>query len=195
MDDTHMNDTEPEEAADDVVFESTVEGEGEAFSKDKIKKLRDEIKALQTEKADYLASWQKERADFINYKKGEDERKKQTLDYAREGFVEELLPVLDGFDMAFSNKEAWEKLDKGWRTGIEYIRGQFVKILEDNGIAEISPKEGETPDSNLHDFVDTVPTTDSAQDHTIANIMQKGYKIGTRVIRPARVKVYEYKND
>ena len=192
MDDTHMNDTEN---TDDVVFEDTIEGEGEAFSKDKIKKLRDEIKTLQAEKADYLASWQKERADFINFKKGEDERKKMTLEYAREGFVEELLPVLDGFDMAFSNKEAWEKLDKGWRTGIEYIRGQFVKILEDNGIAEISPKEGETPDSNLHDFVDTVPTDDSAKDHTIANIMQKGYKIGTRVIRPARVKVYEYKKD
>ena len=188
MTDNTMHDPEQ---ADDVVFEDTAEGEGEAFSQDKIKKLREELKESQAQKADYLASWQKERADFINYKKGEDGRKKQTLDYAREGFVEELLPVLDGFDMAFANKEAWEKLDKGWRSGIEYIRGQFVKILEDNGIAEISPKEGDAPDSNLHDFVDTVPTDDAAKDHTIAAVMQKGYKIGARVIRPARVKVYE----
>ena len=100
-----------EEAMDDVVFESTAEGEGEAMSKDKIKKLREDLKTAQAEKADYLANWQRERADFINYKKGEDERKKQTLDFAREQFVEELLPVLDGYDMAFANKEAWEKVE------------------------------------------------------------------------------------
>ena len=189
-----QTDTQPdmEPVVDDVVFEETAEGEGEALSKDKIKKLREDLKVAQKEKADYLASWQKERADFINYKKAEDQRRKETIDYAREGFVEELMPVLDGFDMAFANKEAWEKLDKGWRTGIEYIRAQFVKVLDDNGITEISPKEGDVPDATIHDMVDNVPTDDAAKDHTVAQIMQKGYKIGTRVIRPARVKVYAH---
>ena len=187
-----LNTDEPE-IVDDVVFEQTEEGEGEALSKDKIKKLRDDLKEANATKADYLASWQKERADFINYKKGEEQRRKDTLAYAREGFVEELLPVLDGFDMAFANKEAWEKLDKGWRTGIEYIRSQFVKILEDNGIVEISPKEGEVPDVNIHETVEGLPTEDAAKDHTVAQVMQKGYKIGTRVIRPARIKVWEHK--
>lgn len=191
--DNEMNVHEPE-ISDDVVFEDTAEGEGEAFSKDKIKKLRDELKAATTAKADYLASWQKERADFINYKKGEDQRRKETLEYAREGFVEELLPVLDGFDMAFANKEAWEKLDKGWRTGIEYIRSQFVKILEDNGITEIAPKEGGVPDANVHETVEGMPTDDAGKDHTVAQVMQKGYKIGARVIRPARIKVWEKKD-
>ena len=74
---------ESEEIIDDVVFEDTAEGEGEAMSKDKIKKLREDLKAAQAEKADYLQNWQKERADFINFKKGEDERKKQTIDYVR----------------------------------------------------------------------------------------------------------------
>src|ERR1700733_5951555 len=120
---------ETEEVIDDVVFEDTAEGEGEALSKDKIKKLRDELKATQAEKADYLQNWQKERADFINYKKGEDERKKQTLDFAREQFTEELLPVLDAYDMMSANKETWEKVDKAWRTGVEYIHQQLLRVL------------------------------------------------------------------
>ena len=182
-----------DEIIDDVVFEDTAEGEGEAMSKDKIKKLREDLKRAQTEKADYLANWQKERADFINYKKGEDDRKKQTLDYARENVVEELLPVLDGYDMAFANKEAWEKVDKNWRMGVEYIHQQLLKVLADNGISEINPNVGDTPDSNLHDMIENVPTDEESKDHTIAQIMQKGYKLGSRVLRPARVKVFEYK--
>ncbi len=178
---------------DDVVFEETAEGEGEALSKDKIKKLREDLKVAQAEKADYLTNWQKERADFINYKKGEDERKKQTLEFAREQFTEELLPVLDAYDMAFANKEAWEKVEKSWRMGVEYIHQQLLKVLADNGVSEIAPKEGDAVDSNLHDLIDTVPTDEESKDHTIAQIMQKGYKMGERVVRPARVKVWEYK--
>ena len=182
-----------EEPMDDVVFESTAEGEGEAMSKDKIKKLREDLKAAQTEKADYLANWQKERADFINYKKGEEERRKQTLEFSREQFVEELLPVLDGYDMAFANKEAWEKVDKNWRVGVEYIYQQLIKVLTDMGVVEITPKVGDVPDSNLHDMIENIETDEESKDHTIAQMMQKGYKIGNKVLRPSRVKVYEFK--
>ena len=183
-----------EEPMDDVVFESTAEGEGEAMSKDKIKKLREELKATQTEKADYLANWQKERADFINYKKGEEERRKQTLEFSREQFVEELLPVLDGYDMAFANKEAWEKVDKNWRVGVEYIHQQLIKVLTDMGVVEITPKIGDAPDSNLHDMIENIETEDKDKDHTVAQVMQKGYKIGNKVLRPSRVKVFEFKS-
>ena len=188
-----MKDENQEDIVDDVVFEDTAEGEGEALSKDKIKKLREELKTAQSEKADYLANWQKERADFINFKKGEDERKRQSLDYARESFTEELLPVLDAYDMMSANKESWEKVDKAWRQGVEYIHQQLLKVLADNGIDEIAPKVGDAPDSNLHDLIDTVETEDAAQDHTIASVMQKGYKMGARIVRPARVKVYAKK--
>ncbi|MBP7805220.1 MAG: nucleotide exchange factor GrpE [Candidatus Pacebacteria bacterium] len=182
-----------EEAIDDVVFEETAEGEGEALSKDKIKKLRDDLKTAQAEKTDYLTNWQKERADFINYKKGEDERKKQTLDFAREQFVEELLPVLDAYDIAFSNKEAWEKVEKNWRMGVEYIHQQLLKVLLDNGVTEVSPTVGDAIDANLHDGIDTVETDDESKDGTVAVIMQKGYKMKDRVLRPARVKVFQKK--
>ncbi len=176
---------------DDVVFEATEEGEGEALSKDKIKKLREDLKTAQAEKADYLASWQKERADFINYKKGEDERRKQIGEYARESFLEDLLPVLDGFDMAFGNTEAWEKVDKGWRSGIEYIHQQFVKVLEENGISQIAPNLGDTVDVSMHEVMDTMPTDDEVKEDTVSAVMQKGYKVKDRVVRPARVKAWK----
>ncbi len=190
---TDENARNNEETAEDVVFENTIEGEGEAYSQDKIKKLREDLKKATAEKADYLAQWQKERADFLNYKKSEDDRRKDTLNYAREGFAEELLPVLDAYDMMRSNKEQWDKVESGWRTGVEYIQGQLLKVLADNGIAEISPKEGDKPDANQHDLIETVETDDNAKDHTIAQVLQKGYRIKDRVIRPARVKVYEVK--
>lgn len=188
-----MHKNNDDEITDDVVFEETAEGEGEALSKDKIKKLREDLKTAQAEKTDYLTNWQKERADFINYKKGEDERKKQTLDFAREQFVEELLPVLDAYDMAFSNKEAWEKVDKGWRMGVEYIHQQLLKVLLDNGVTEIAPAIGDALDSNLHEAVDTIETEDRAKDHTVAIVMQKGYKMKERILRPSRVKTFEKK--
>ena len=98
--------------------------------------------------------------------------------------------MLDAYDMMSANKEAWEKVDKAWRQGVEYIHQQLLKVLADNGISEISPKEGDEPDSNLHDLIDTVETDDESKDHTIASVMQKGYKMGARIVRPARVKVY-----
>src|SRR4051812_48886618 len=122
-------DKENNDEVEDVVFEGTAEGEGEAQAKDKIKKLRDDLKACQTEKTDYLTNWQKERADFINYKKDDEARRKNILVMAREQFTEELLPVLDAYDMAFSNKETWEKVDKSWRMGVEYIHQQLLKVL------------------------------------------------------------------
>ena len=155
--------------------------------------LQKDLESAKAKCEEYLNGWKRERADFINYKKGEDDRKKQTLDFAREQFVEELLPVLDGYDMAFANKEAWEKVDKNWRMGVEYIHQQLLKVLADNGVMEISPVVGDIPDSNLHDMIENVETEDESKDHTVAQVMQKGYKLTGRVLRPARVKVYEYK--
>ncbi len=179
------------EMADDVEFEMT-DDEGVAQSSNaKLKDIRAQLKEVQKERSDYLANLQKERADFINYKKDDEARRRQTLEYARTQFVEELLPVLDAYDMAFNNKEAWEKVDKNWRMGVEYIHQQLLKVLADNGVSEIAPKVGDIVDINVHDVMGTEKTEDASQDHKIAQVMQKGYKNGEKVIRPARVKVYE----
>ncbi len=180
----------PQDENDDVVFEETVEGEGEAFSKDKIKKLREDLKEAKAKEGEYLAALQRERADFINYKKDETSRLARVKEIATEQFVEELLPVLDAYDLAFSNKDAWEKVEKNWRMGVEYIHQQLLKVLAENGVTPIPAKEGDALDANLHEAIETVPTEDASQDHAISSIIQQGYKFNDRILRPVRVKVF-----
>ena len=77
--------------------------------------------------------------------------------------------------------------------GVEYIHQQLLKVLADNGVTPISVKEGDAFDANLHEPMDNVETEDEKKDHTIAVVVQSGYKMGERVFRPARVKVFTSK--
>lgn len=178
------------EEEDDVV-EFVYNDDGEEDIKATLKKLRTDLKLARKEKEEYLTSWQRERADFQNYKKDEATRLSRMKEYVKEGFVEELLPVLDAYDLAFSNKEAWEKVDKNWRTGVEYIHQQLIKVLSDNGVTEISPSEGDDIDPNTHEAMEEVGNEDSSLSNKIAFVIQKGYKSADKIIRPARVKVYK----
>lgn len=178
-----------EEEEDDVV-EFVYNDDGEEDIKATLKKLRKDLKDARKEKEEYLTSWQRERADFQNYKKDEATRIARIKDLSKEAFVEELLPVLDAYDLAFSNKEAWESVDKNWRMGVEYIHAQLIKVLSDNGVTEISPVIGGDVDPNTHEALEIVEG-DSSQSGKIAFVVQKGYRSSDRVIRPARIKVYK----
>ncbi len=184
----------PIEEAEDEVVELEYNADGEEDLKATLKKLRTDLKDTRAKEKEYLTSWQRERADFLNYKKEEDARKASYSAHARERFAEGLLPVLDAYDMAFANKEAWEKVDKNWRMGVEYIHSQLLKVLSENGIEEVPTKEGDSFDANIHEPMDTIPTDNASKNHTVAAVLQKGYKNGGRIIRPARVKVFEFKS-
>lgn len=197
-----MNDDEikkPEEATDDLseieddVVEFEFNDDGEADLNKTIKKLRADLKQVKKEKEEYLTGWQKERADFANYKKQEEDRKAVFSEAVRERILSRFLTVADSFNMAFANKEAWEKVDVNWRKGVEYIYSQMKNVFEEYGVKEIG-REGEPFDPNLHQSIDMVKADKKEDDHKIANIVQKGYKLGERVIRPAQVKVYEYQD-
>ncbi len=175
----------------DVEF---VEEDGEGNTKSKEAKLKEKLAKALEEKQEYLNNWQRERADFLNYKKDETARLLRNRELATERFIEELLPVLDAYDMAFANKDAWEKVEKNWRVGVEYIHQQLLKVLAENGVTPIDAKEGDAFDHNLHESIESVETDDQSKDHTLAQIIQSGYKIGERILRPVRVKVYTVKS-
>ncbi len=181
-----------DEPIQDEILEFVYNADGEEDLKATLKKLRKDLKESQNEKQEYLTSWQRERADFINYKKNESEQNKRVVAIARERFAEELLPVLDAYDMAFANKEAWEKVDKNWRVGVEYIHQQLIKVLSENGIEEILVQTGDAVDPVLHEAMSTIPTEENEKNHTVAQIIQKGYKSGDKIFRPARVIIYEF---
>lgn len=173
--------------------------EGNALpAKDVAKKLRDENKKLRTERDEYLVGWQRAKADYVNLQKDSLQKIALSKNLGKEDLLESLLPALDSFDMAISNKESWEKVDPNWRVGIEYIYNNITTALENSGIVKIG-HIGEVFDPNLHEGIETLPTDDEKLDHTIAIVVQSGYKIGDpsntsgqgRVIRPARVKVFQ----
>ncbi len=187
-------DPENIEGAEDTseVLEFEFNEDGEEDLKKTLKKFRADIKQLKKEKEEYLTGWQKERAEFANYRKQEDDRKAMFSESMRERILSRFLTVTDSFNMAFSNREAWEKVDENWRKGVEYIYTQLNTVFEEYGVKAIG-EEGDVFDPNIHQSIDLVETAKKEQDHTIAKVIQKGYKLGERVMRPARVNVYEYK--
>lgn len=166
-----------------------VEDEGESTGADKIKKLRQELKEAKEESQKNLDGWQRALADYANLQKNSSEQLKDLKGYVLEGFIEQLLPVLDAFEMAMKNKEAWEAVSENWRKGVEYIYNQAKGILSNNGITTIeSVNEKFNPE--YHSAIEEIETDDESKDHTVSEIIQKGYKGTKGVIRPAQVKIF-----
>src|SRR3990170_4808156 len=182
---------EPKPEADSEVLEFEYNDDGEEDLKKTLKKLRADLKSCQKEKEEYLTGWQKERAEFANYRKGEDDRKTMFSESMREHILSRFLTVIDSFDMAFANKQAWEKVDENWRKGVEYIHSQMNTIFEDYGVKQVGTV-GEAFDPSIHQSIEVVETDKKELDHTVSDVIQKGYKLGERVMRPARVNIYEY---
>jgi molecular chaperone GrpE len=186
-----MKDEEEKEFEDVTFVESTEDGDA-LPQKDVVKKLREDLKTTRKEKEEYLTGWQRAKADYVNLQKEMAELRSNSSLIAKEKMAKNFLPVLDSFDMAFANKEAWEKVDPNWRMGVEYIFQQFMTALSESGIEKIDNIDV-TFDPNLHQSIETIPTDNEAKDHTIEKVLQAGYKIGDRMIRPARVTVWEFK--
>jgi len=159
---------------------------------DAIKKLREKIKKIEAEKMEYLTGWQRVKAEMVNARKRDEEERREFTKYANENLIEELLPVLESFDMAMGNKEAWEKADKNWRIGVEYIYSQLRKALENNGLVEINPLN-EKFDHAKHEAVSYEPVNDPKLDHVIIGVIQKGYSLNGKVLKVPKVKVGEFK--
>lgn len=171
----------------DVSFEDVNE-EGEVDARTTIKKLREKIKKLEAEKQEYLDLSQRTRADYANLKKEIDTERIANRKFATRRFIEDLLPVLDSYDMAQGNKEAWEKVDKNWRTGIEYIFNQLRSVLEKEGVIQHG-KVGETFDPHLHESMEAIEVTNEDEHDKIVRILQNGYRMHDTNLRPARVHV------
>jgi molecular chaperone GrpE len=176
---------------DDLVFEDNTEVTGGDY-KVKVDKLKKEIKELQEKNAKLLDSWQRDKADFINARRKDEEEKREFLKFAKRDLVEELLPVLDSFESAFKNKEAWEKVDKNWRTGVEYIHSRLLSILGDHGLKVINPL-GEKFNHARDEAIETVLVENESDDGKILDVVQVGYSLNGKEIRPPKVRVSEYK--
>jgi molecular chaperone GrpE len=159
-------------------------------AENKIKKLRTELSNCDEEKRNILEDLQRTKADFLNARKRLDEDRQKDKARYQMDHVLELLPLCDSFEMAMSNKEAWEKADKNWRIGVEGINSQLLKILESYRVSVLNPL-GETFDPYRHEAIGTIEVENVEQKDKVIKVVQSGYemKVGDKaeLIRPARV--------
>lgn len=123
-------------------------------------------------------------ADFVNFKKRAEKEKESTISYALESFVYSLLPIIDNFQRAMESEE--DKEDNFYK-GIEMIYQQLIKVLNENGIEEIKCL-GEEFDHNFHHAV-FMEESEEYEAGKITEVLQRGYKLKDKVIRPSMVKV------
>jgi molecular chaperone GrpE len=178
----------------EVVYDASIDSDNMSDPKEKIAKLKERIKKLTTEKDEYMNGWQRERADFVNFKKRSEEERKEYIKFANENLLEEMLTVLESFDMAFVNKEQWNSVPENWRVGVEYIHSQLVKILDDNGLKEFTPKVGDKFDVKLHVAEEVTPVENETDDGVIKEIKKKGYTMNGKIIIAPKVVVGEFKS-
>lgn len=150
------------------------------------KQLKKKLEECQRLKDEHLAGWQRERADFLNYKKGELERIGEILKYAATGLIFKFLPILDNLELAEKNLTKELKDDENVK-GLLQIKAQFKDILKNQGIEEIESL-GKKFDPNFHEVVEEIEIKDKESGVVIEEI-QKGYQIHGKVLRPAKVKI------
>ncbi|MFA6404508.1 MAG: nucleotide exchange factor GrpE [Candidatus Paceibacterota bacterium] len=175
--------------SDDSLDDSVV---AEEHTGEMIKKLREKLKICEKEKLEYLTGWQRAKADLINARKRDDDDRKEFIRFANEGLLNDILPVLESWDSAMNHKESWEKGDPSWRQGMESIINQLKGVLSNNGLAEINPL-GEKFDHSKHESVSHKIVDDAKLDQMILDVVQKGYSLGDKILKPAKVVVAEYR--
>lgn len=160
--------------------------------------LKKQLEDCQKLKDEYLAGWQRARADMLNHKKEEMERVGSLLEYAKIEFVLNLLPVLDNFEIA--KKNLTKNLEKEDNVkGLLLIKNQLEEFFKNQGLQEIETI-GKKFDPNFHEAVGEVVDNESPQVNgstglpqeksgTIVEEIQKGYTMQGRLLRPAKVKV------
>lgn len=176
---------------DEIVFEETTEDGDELSATNPqaaLKQLREKLKISQTERQEFLAMSQRLKADYVNLKRDEAKLRDLAVKYAKQDLLLELIEVADSFELAMANRAAWEAVSENWRQGIEYIYSKLAGILKQHGLETIDPLN-QPFNPELHHSVGTIDTEDPVKDNMVLEVVQKGYQLHDRVVRPARVKV------
>ena len=137
----------------------------------------------QAKAEEYLAGWQRAKADLANFEKRQQEVARELTQYAGREILLDILPVVDNYDRAFEGMSEAER-GSGWAKGFEYIRSQLLSVLEKQGVKKFE-SVGTVFDPALHESLAAVP---GKKDVVISEVVA-GYKMHERVLRHAKVKV------
>ncbi|MBI4085603.1 MAG: nucleotide exchange factor GrpE [Candidatus Liptonbacteria bacterium] len=143
----------------------------------------DKLAAAEKQRDEYLAGWQRARADFINYKKEETARLESVIRFANEDILEEMIEILDSFDLGLTALEKAGPVEKG----VYMIRSKLEDAIKQRGVEKLPVKVGDKFDPSLSEAVVEMESEQPAG--TIVEIIAPGYKLHDKILRPARVKV------
>jgi len=162
--------------------ESEIEAE-EGRAEAKMKKVRDELAQARADAKANLDGWQRAKADYVNALKRFEEEKKGAQARGAEKVIEALLPAYDALERAKEHGEV--------PAGFQAIAKQLESAFASLGLEAVG-KAGDAFDPSLHEAYGQDPTDDQSKDDTITAVLEQGYKLGDRVIRPAKVRVAHF---
>jgi molecular chaperone GrpE len=149
--------------------------------------LQSQIDALAAEKAALYDQVLRRQAEFENYRKRVERERADVFHRARADVLLEMIPILDNLERALVSLEESDGDAEALRHGVELVHKQFKDALTKFGLQPVE-SVGCTFDPHLHEAV-TMEASDQHQENTIIEEFERGYKIGDRLLRPAKVKV------
>ena len=148
--------------------------------------LREEIDLLKQHSKEYLDGWQRERAEFANYKKRKERENQQLKDNISGNIIRKYLEILDDLERALQNQPE-DGEGAFWAEGIELVYRKFLAALESEGVVTMQVA-GQQFDPNLHEAISQEPNEEFESGQVI-EVLRNGYLIGERVLRPASVRI------
>ncbi|WP_297792336.1 nucleotide exchange factor GrpE [uncultured Eudoraea sp.] len=173
------DDQEVQEMNNELDLESEINKDQEE-SKSIEEQLQDE---LGKEKDKFLRLF----AEFENYKKRTSKERMDLFKTAGQEVMTAMLPIMDDFDRAL--KEISKSTDKELFKGVDLINNKFKETLKNKGLQEIVTKEGDSFDPEVHDAVTQIPAPNKKLKGKIVDVVEKGYKLGDKIIRHPKVVV------
>ncbi len=170
-------------AADEVCVDAEETAAG------KLKGLKEKLATCRKERQEFLDGWQRQKADFLNAKRRMEEERASDGVRTTAVLVEKLVPLADSFDVALREEVSGDGVQ--WRDGVERMRTQLLGILAGLGVSVLEPA-GERFNPRFHEAVSEQVVTDAAQHQTVLETLQRGYAVGERVVRPAKVIVGQF---
>jgi molecular chaperone GrpE len=164
---------------EEQVLEEKVTDEQEA--------LAAELEEAKGQAAEYLDGWQRARAEFANYRRRQEQQRKQVNVAAKSDVLSHLLPVMDDLERAF--EAVPEDVQKSsWVTGLSLVHQKWLTALQKVGVSVLSDKPGDAFDPGIHEALTHEPN-ETFDDGSIIQVIQRGYKLNDVILRPALVRV------
>jgi len=184
-------DTEKVEGASGVIEhqQDLIEEAGqplEEYSVEDVPALLQELEETRAKADEYLDGWQRARAEFTNYKKRVEREQAQIYQTVTGNIIKQYIEITDDFERALIDKSQGSD-GAEWANGVELIYRKLLAILQNEGVVRMDA-QGQVFDPNLHEAI-TSEESDTYESGEIIEVLQPGYMIGNRVLRPAMVRV------